>query len=192
MNDRIKKLREQSINAVNKLSVERALLVTEFYKSDSAREISTPVKRALCFKYILENKYICINEGELIVGERGPEPKAAPTYPEICLHSLEDLELLDSRPKVSFKVDDKVKKDYKEIIIPFWKGKSNRDKIMNNVPPEWLKAFKAGMNKERPDIQLPMTRFIEKECSILKMILSCLSKNLISLTTPMHTKKEKN
>lgn len=155
MNDRIKKLREQSLNAVNTLSAERALLVTEFYKSEEAREISTPVRRALCFKYILENKFICINEGELIVGERGPEPKAAPTYPEICLHSLEDLEILDSRPKVSFKVDDGVKKVYKDIIIPYWKGKSNRDKIMNNVPPEWLKAFKAGMFTEFMEQRAP-------------------------------------
>ncbi len=29
---------------------------------------------------------------ELIVGERGPTPKAVPTYPEITLHSLTDLD----------------------------------------------------------------------------------------------------
>ena len=155
MTERIKKLREQSINAVNKLSAERAMLVTEFYKSEAARELSTPVKRALCFKYILENKYVCINDNELIVGERGPEPKAAPTYPEICLHSLEDLDMLDTRPKVSFKVSGEVKKIYKEIIIPHWKGKSNRDKIMNGVPPEWLKAFKTGMFTEFMEQRAP-------------------------------------
>jgi len=106
MNERIKKLREQSQNAIPKISAERARLVTEFYKSPVAGMVSTPVRRALAFKYILQNKQICINEGELIVGERGPEPKAVPTYPEITLHSLEDLEILDSRPKVWFKVDE--------------------------------------------------------------------------------------
>ena len=155
MNDRIKKLREQSLNAVNKLSVERALLVTEFYKSEIAEETSSPVKRALCFKYILENKHICINDGELIVGERGPVPKAAPTYPEICLHSLKDLELLDTRPKVSFKVDKEVKKIYKDIIIPYWKEKSNRDYIMHAVSKNWLKAFKAGIFTEFMEQRAP-------------------------------------
>ena len=155
MNERIKKLREQSINAVNKISAERALLVTEFYKSDSAREISAPVKRALCFKYILENKYICVNDNELIVGERGPAPKAAPTYPEICVHSLQDLEILDSRPRVSFKADEEVKKVYREIIIPYWSGKSTRDKIMDSMTPEWITAYKAGMYTEFMEQRAP-------------------------------------
>lgn len=155
MNDRIKKLREQSLKAVNKLSEERALLVTEFYKSDEARELSVPMKRALCFNHIMANKYICINEDELIVGERGPEPKATPTYPEICLHSLKDLDMLDERQKVSFKVNDKVKEAYKDVIIPYWYGKSNRDRIMNSVPDEWMKAYKAGMFTEFMEQRAP-------------------------------------
>ncbi len=155
MNERIKKLREQSLNAVNRLSEERAILVTEFYKTDSARKLSAPMKMALCFRHIMSNKYICINTGELIVGERGPAPKATPTYPEICLHSLEDLEMLDTRQKVSFKVDEKVKKAYIEIIIPFWKGKSNRDRIMSAVPEEWLRAYKAGMFTEFMEQRAP-------------------------------------
>ncbi len=60
--------------------------MTEFYQSDAAQEVSAPVRRALAFQYILEHKKICINEGELIVGERGPAPLATPTYPEICIH----------------------------------------------------------------------------------------------------------
>ena len=106
MKERVKKLRELSLNAVNRISAERGLLVTEYYKSDEAGKVSIPVQRAQALKYILENKFICINEMELIVGERGPAPKATPTYPEITLHSLEDLEILNSRKKVFFKVDE--------------------------------------------------------------------------------------
>lgn len=94
MTERIRKLREQSLNAENRISAERALLITEFYQSGMADAEPVPVQRALAFKYILEHKYICVNEGELIVGERGPAPKATPTYPEICIHSLQDLEIL--------------------------------------------------------------------------------------------------
>ena len=90
MTERIRKLREQSLNAENRISAERALLITEFYQSGMADAEPVPVQRALAFKYILEHKYICVNEGELIVGERGPAPKATPTYPEICIHSLQD------------------------------------------------------------------------------------------------------
>jgi len=155
MTERIKKLREQSLNAVNRLSPERAILVTEFYRSDIAREVSVPMQRALAFKYIMEHKKICINEGELVVGERGPEPKATPTYPEICLHSLNDLDILDTRPKVSFKVDEETKTVYRDLIIPFWKGKSNRDRLMKQMSPEWLDAYNAGVFTEFQEQRAP-------------------------------------
>jgi pyruvate formate-lyase/glycerol dehydratase family glycyl radical enzyme len=155
LSERVKMLREQSLNAVEKISSERAVLITRFYKSDEAREVSAPVRRAKAFEYLLKNKKICINEGELIVGERGSAPKATPTYPEISLHSLQDLEILNSRPKVSFKVDDEVRKIYEEEIIPYWKGKSNRDRIMGLMTPEWLDAYKAGVFTEFQEQRAP-------------------------------------
>ena len=148
LSERVHKLREQSLNAVETLSAERARLITRFYASDEARELPVPIKRAKAFEYILANKSICINDGELIVGERGPAPKATPTYPEISLHSIQDLEILDSREKVFFKVDDEVKQIYRDEIIPFWKGKSNRDKLMQSMTPEWLAAYGAGVFTE--------------------------------------------
>ena len=51
----------------------------------------------------MENKEIFINEGELIVGERGEHPQATPTFPELFCHSLEDFELINNRKKISFK-----------------------------------------------------------------------------------------
>jgi len=148
MNKRISKLRKQSTGIKPSISVERAQLVIEFYKSEIAQKVSVPVKRALTFKYILENKQICINKGELIVGERGPAPQATPTYPEICLHSLDDLDILDTRKKIPFSSDEKTKNIFKEKIIPFWEGKTIRDKIFNELPQEWIEAYEAGVFTE--------------------------------------------
>lgn len=155
MNSRIKQLRNQSLTAVNKLSAERAELVTEFYKSDIANQVSIPVKRAMTFKHILENKKICINENELIVGERAPAPKETPTYPEVSLHSMKDLDILDTRPKVWFKVDDETKEIYEKEIIPFWKGNSQRDKIFAQLPKEWKSAYEAGVFTEFQEQRAP-------------------------------------
>lgn len=155
MTERTRELRERSLNAVNRISAERALLVTEYYKSNDAGQVSIPVQRAQTLKYILENKYICINDLELIVGERGPAPKATPTYPEITLHSVQDLEILDSRKKVFFKVDDETKNAFREIIIPFWEGKTNRDRIMNAMSPGWHDAYRAGIFTEFQEQRSP-------------------------------------
>lgn len=155
MNDRIKKLREQSLGIKPHISPERARLITEFYKSDTADRVSAPVQRALAFKHILENKAICINEGELIVGERGPAPKATPTYPEVNAHSLKDLEVLDTRKKTSFSVDEETKKLYKTEVISFWRGKSIRDRIFNEMSREWKDAFEAGIFTEFMEQRAP-------------------------------------
>jgi trans-4-hydroxy-L-proline dehydratase len=152
---RVRNLRDKSLNAVETLSAERALLMTQFYKSEEARELSAPVKRARAFEYLLKNKKICISKGELIVGERGPAPKQTPTYPEISLHSLKDLEILNSREKVFFRVDDEVRAIYENEIIPFWKGRSNRDRIMSMMTPEWLNAYNAGIFTEFQEQRAP-------------------------------------
>ncbi|HQB52299.1 MAG TPA: glycyl radical protein [Bacteroidales bacterium] len=155
MTDRVMRLREQSLNATETITAERARLITRFYASREAQGLSAPLLRARAFEYLLRNKAICINEGELIVGERGPAPKATPTYPEISLHSLQDLDILNSREKVFFRVSDEVKKIYSEEIIPFWKGRSNRDRIMDRMTPEWLAAYKAGIFTEFQEQRAP-------------------------------------
>lgn len=155
ISERVRKLREQSLNAVGKLSAERAILLTRFYKSDEAMELSAPIRRAKAFEYILRHKKICINDGELIVGERGPGPKETSTYPEISLHSPEDLDILNSREKVSFKVDEETRRIYKEEIIPYWKGKTNRERIMSLMTPEWHSAYSAGIFTEFQEQRAP-------------------------------------
>ena len=155
MTPRIKKLRDQSLNAIYRISAERALLITDFYKNHIAFGDSIPVQRAKSFRYILENKHICINDDELIVGERGPAPKETPTYPEITVHSLQDLDILNSRSKVWFRVDEKTRNAYEEMIIPFWKGRSNRDRIMQQMSDEWRDAYDAGIFTEFMEQRAP-------------------------------------
>lgn len=155
MNERIKKLRTASIDGVPRVSIERAQLLTDFYKSGVSEKVSIPVARALAFKFILKEKKICINDGELIVGERGPAPKATPTYPEICTHSLKDFEILDTREKVSFKVNEKTREYQKDTIIPFWSGRSIRDRIFEEVDPEWKDAYEAGVFTEFQEQRAP-------------------------------------
>ena len=155
MNKRIEELRRRSLEAVPHISLERASLLTEFYGSGRADRVSVPVARALGLKHLLANKAVCINPGELIVGERGPAPKATPTYPEICTHTLKDFEILDTREKVSFKVDDHARKAQQETIIPFWSGRSIRDRIFEEVDPEWVAAYEAGIFTEFQEQRAP-------------------------------------
>lgn len=154
MNERIKKLRQQSEDTNPSITAERALLVTEAYQH-YAGKVSAPILRALTFQHLLENKTICINEEELIVGERGTGPQATPTYPELCCHTVEDLEVINNRKTISFKVSEEVKRIQEETLIPYWQGRSMRDKIFNRMSPEWLDCYKAGLFTEFMEQRAP-------------------------------------
>ncbi|MBN1177807.1 MAG: glycyl radical protein [Anaerolineae bacterium] len=147
MTDRVARLRQQSLDAVPAISTERAELMTAFYRQNLGM-ISAPVRRALAFRYLMEHKTVCINAGELIVGEKGPAPKATPTYPELCCHTLQDLEILDSREKIPFAVSQEAQRVYAETIIPFWQGHSMRDRIFAEMTDEWKAAYEAGVFTE--------------------------------------------
>jgi trans-4-hydroxy-L-proline dehydratase len=153
MNERVARLRQESLESRASLSTERAELLTEFYQQVGSK--STPMQRALAFKYIMERKTICINDGELIVGERGPAPKSTPTYPELCCHSLEDLDILNSRDKVSFDVDAEARAVYAERIIPYWQGRSIRDILFEQMSEEWKTAYAAGIFTEFMEQRAP-------------------------------------
>lgn len=147
MNERVRKLRKQSMEAVPHIDIERAKLVTEAYKKYEG-SVSIPELRALAFKYYMENRTLCINEDELIVGEKGDSPQAAPTFPELCCHTLEDMDVMDSRDIIFFKVDDKARELHKEEIIPYWENRSVRHKILNNIGDEWKRCYEAGIFTE--------------------------------------------
>ena len=155
MNQRIQKLRQQSLNAVETISAERARLLTDFYRSKEASGVSVPVARAKAFRYLLEQKELCVNRGELIVGERGPLPKAVPTYPEICTHSERDLTILHERKKVSFKSSAETRKLLLENVLPFWEGRSIRDRIFGEVDQKWKDAYAAGVFTEFMEQRAP-------------------------------------
>lgn len=155
MNERVAKLRKQSVETKPYISAERAELITQFYQTDVPLRVSVPLCRAMAFKHIMDHKLICINDGELIVGERGPAPRATPTYPELCCHTLEDLRTLNSRKRTPFIVSDEVMRVYEQKIIPFWSGKSMREKVFAAMSDQWHAAFKAGVFTEFMEQRAP-------------------------------------
>ncbi|MGQ9629917.1 MAG: trans-4-hydroxy-L-proline dehydratase [bacterium] len=155
MTERVARLRAQSLAARPTISTERAELITEFYRNGAGGLVSVPVQRALAFKYLVEHRTIYIGEGELIVGEKGPAPKATPTYPELCCHSLEDLDILNSREKIPFDVSPQTRRVYEETIIPFWSGRSMRDLIFREMTDEWKAAYEAGIFTEFMEQRAP-------------------------------------
>ena len=154
MNDRIKRLRRLSFEAEPSLSIERALIETRFYKENYGK-YPVPILRALNFLEICRQKTIYIGKDELIVGERGPAPKAVPTFPELTCHSVEDLHVLNTRELQRYTISQEDIDTYEREVIPYWKGRTQRERIFSHVPKEWKEAYEIGMFTEFMEQRAP-------------------------------------
>ena len=154
MNARIEKLRKASFEAAPCISIERAVLETEFYRENCGKH-AAPVLRAMTFRHLCENKTIYIGQDELIVGERGPFPKAVSTFPELTCHTVEDFRLLNERPMTRYNISEKEIAAYRERVIPYWQGRSMRERVFAHVPDAWRKAYAAGLFTEFMEQRAP-------------------------------------
>ncbi len=147
MNERIQKLRELSVTTPVHIDLERAKIETDFYKENDGK-YSIPVMRAMVLKEYFSKKTLYLGDGELIVGEKGKDPQASPTFPELCCHSVEDMVVMSERELVSFKTTEEDRRLQAEEIIPYWTGRSMREKILARMTPEWHECYSAGMFTE--------------------------------------------
>ncbi|MEE4253895.1 MAG: trans-4-hydroxy-L-proline dehydratase [Desulfuromusa sp.] len=154
MNARIQRLRKLSVEAEHTLSIERALHETAFYKENYGKH-SIPMLRALNFLDHCQKKTLYLGDDELIVGERGPQPKAVPTFPELTCHSVEDFHVLNTRDQQRYTISEADIETYAREVIPYWQGKTIRERIFSHVPTEWQAAYEAGLFTEFMEQRAP-------------------------------------
>lgn len=147
MNERVKRLRQQSLDTPTTLTIERALIETAFYKENYGK-MPNCILRARNFYEICKKKTIYIGDDELIVGERGPVPKAVPTFPELTCHTVEDLHTLNTRKLQPYHISQDDIDTYQREVIPYWQGRTQRERIFNHVSKEWEEAYHAGVFTE--------------------------------------------
>ena len=124
-----------------------ATIETDFYRENDGK-YSIPVMRAMVLKEYFSKKTLYLGDGELIVGEKGKDPQASPTFPELCCHSVEDMTVMSERDLVSFHTTEEDRKLQAEEIIPFWKGRTMRERLLASMTPEWNDCYAAGMFTE--------------------------------------------
>ena len=154
MTPRIQRLRQLTVDTEPSLSIERALHETAFYR-EHAGKYSIPVLRAMNFLEHCRKKTLYMGNDELIVGERGPKPKAVPTFPELTCHSVEDFKVLNSREQQRYTISQEDIDTYAREVIPYWQGKTIRERIFNHVPDEWQAAYEAGLFTEFMEQRAP-------------------------------------
>lgn len=144
LSPRIHRLRETLINSRPEIFAERAVLATEAYRETENQPAT--LRRAILLKRILLQSSIEIKADELIVGCKTPLPKGSPIYPEFNVKWMEDeLDTLAGRKETPFDVAGETKAVVRASVIPYWKGHTVYDHLVNKVPGEALVAADEGL-----------------------------------------------
>ena len=122
---RIKKLVDALYAQMPEIESDRAVLLTESYRSTEGEPINT--RRAKAFKHILENIPITIRDNELIVGSATKAPRGCQVFPEYSFEWLEaEFDTVEKRIADPFYISEETKATLAEVY-KYWKGKTTSE-----------------------------------------------------------------
>ena len=133
LTERMRRFREDVLNASPKVCAERALLTTESYKAH--QDMPVVLKRAYMMKNILENMSIYIEDETLLAGNQASENRAAPIFPEYAMDwVIKELDEFEKRSGDVFYISEKTKEQLRSIA-PFWEHNTTKDRGLAAIPP---------------------------------------------------------
>ncbi len=137
--DRSKQLKQRLYMEDRYASIEQARIVTEVYAKNEGMPLC--VLRPLALKETLERIKIRIDPGEIIVGNRTEGIRGGVIFPESGLSWVDrEIETLDSRPQDKFKMHPEDIQEFRDVIFPYWSGKTLEDVLEERIGPE-MKAI---------------------------------------------------
>lgn len=135
MSERISILKDKMLSEPRYASIEQALIITETYKNNENKP--RIIQRALALKNALLNLKINAEPEEMIVGNRTAGVRYGVVFPESGSTWVDkEFETLPVRPQDKFNVREEDIKIFREIIKPYWEGKSLEDVLKKEYGKE--------------------------------------------------------
>lgn len=143
LSERISRLSDRVRNTQPTLDLDRARLITEFYRQPSME--SYIIRRAKAFKYYLENMEIFIDDDEQMAGHQGSRIQSVILHPDVTKWLYDDFDTLDKRPSdnLAFRSEE----DRKELrkIVEVWKGHTFGDFTASLLDDDLRAMIKTGV-----------------------------------------------
>lgn len=125
---RTEALKKKMLDEPRYVSIEQARIITEVYKATEGEPAC--IRRAKALKASLERMEIRIEPDELIVGNRTAGVRAGVVFPETGASWVDrEFETLPTRPQDRFNVREADIREFRESILPYWKGVSLEDQV---------------------------------------------------------------
>ena len=140
---RIEFLRQQFFLNRPSVCLEAALAKTRVFRETEGEALI--LRRAKSFRETCRTKTITIQPQELIVGNAGAKARQACITPELSNNwFVLELETMRDRPQDPYDITEEQKAQYREIIHPYWVGKSLRDIWEKQVPEDTMAIIRIG------------------------------------------------
>lgn len=124
--DRIETLKNRMLSVPRFASIEQAKIITDTYKEHE--DEPRIMQRAYSLKNCLEKINISVEPEELIVGNRTAGVRYGVVFPESGSTWVDkEFETLPTRPQDQFNVREEDIQYFREVIYPYWQGKSLED-----------------------------------------------------------------
>lgn len=121
------------------IDLERATLYMESYGETEGQPAI--LRRARALVHLLENHEIVIDDHDLLAGNRTRVPRAGVVSPEMSPYwILDELDEFGTRPQDRFSITEEDKAYYRDVLYPFWRGRSLNDWYRAHVPAEVVEA----------------------------------------------------
>jgi len=132
---RVSSLKEKMMAAPRYVSIEQALIITKTYEENEGKPVI--IKRALALKNALLQLSIAVEPEEKIVGNRTIGVRHGVVFPESGSSWVaREFGTLPTRPQDKFNVREEDIINFKQKIMPYFKGKSLEDVIRNRYGQE--------------------------------------------------------
>lgn len=134
-NSQIQVMKTHLFKTKRQISIERAMLYTKSYQQTQGQPLI--IRRAQATAYILDHVKISIRDGELLVGNRTVRPRSGILSPEMDPYwIMDEIDTIDTRPQDQFVFTEADKATYRNVLLPYWQGRSMKDFINAKMTPE--------------------------------------------------------
>ena len=119
--ERVNRLKEKVFDTYPEIDLEDAKLLTQSFLETQGEALVT--RKAKAFLKQCQEKSVKIWDDELIVGNAGSKIRGGILSADVCWSVLDrELETINTREYDKFRLLPEDKKDFEEIIRPYWKG----------------------------------------------------------------------
>lgn len=133
--ERIQTLKDTMLSQPRYVSIEQALIITNTYKELEGK--SNAFKRAQSLYNALTQIEIGVEDQELIVGNRTKGVRYGVVFPESGISWVDrEFETIPTRPQDKFRVRQEDIETFRNVIVPYWKGKSLEDVLKQRAGKE--------------------------------------------------------